>query len=86
TDTVNKMILGEIPNHGIGIAFSPVLEDICNQRGMPIFQRFCGLLGPRTNTFFEPFVESVYNDVIEDDRGLFTLNRKNRLYLYTTVG
>ncbi len=37
-----------------------------------------------TQTFFEPFLETIIDDVITDDRNKFYLDNANNLYLYTT--
>ena len=81
TDTVNKFITGELENNGIGIAFSPLLEQSDSE-----YENYLGLLSPKTNTFFEPFVETKYDDVVSDDRSNFVLGKNNRLYLYCTIG
>ena len=82
TDYVNAIIRGEEPNNGIGIAFSPLLEgtDLGDD------YRFISFYTHKTHTFFEPYLETVYDDVISDDRNQFYLNKKNRLYLYCTIG
>lgn len=137
TDVVNRYLDGELENYGIGIAFSPMLENIgneedtnytlgdflnwvneykkedymkkeslmkvLNESGMPSeFDRniklnnfkldklgygenYVGFFTDRTNTFFEPYVETVYNDWIADDRGNFCLNKNNRLYFYSAI-
>ena len=81
TDTFNKFITGELENHGICIAFSPDFEDM--KLGG---ENYIGLLTNRTNSFFEPYVESVYTDSITDDRYNFVLGKINRLYLYANIG
>lgn len=81
TDIVNKFITNELPNYGIGIAFSPIYENSVSE-----VENYCGFLTHKTNTFFEPFVETIYNDVINDDRANFILNKQNRLYLYCNIG
>jgi hypothetical protein len=35
-----------------------------------------------TQTFYEPFLETNYNDIIDDDRNQFSLGKVNKLYLY----
>ncbi|MFN9956143.1 MAG: hypothetical protein ACK55I_23860, partial [bacterium] len=35
-----------------------------------------------TQTFYEPFLETNYDDLIEDDRNSFSLGKTNKLYLY----
>lgn len=81
TDIFNKFLDGELDNYGIGIAFSPMLEVTDSK-----YENYLGLLGHKTNTFFEPFVETRYDDVVSDDRANFVLNKRNRLYLYCTIG
>lgn len=81
TDTVNKFITGELENYGIGIAYSPVIEGLVEDK-----EQYLGLLTHKTPLFFEPYVETLYQDGISDDRSEFVLNKKNRLYLYATIG
>ena len=81
TDTVNKFIKGELDNYGIGIASSPMLEVTDSS-----YENYVGLLTDKTNTFFEPYVETIYDDAVSDDRSNFVLNKDNRLYLYCTIG
>jgi hypothetical protein len=44
-----------------------------------------GLFTRHTQSFFEPFLEVIYDDVIRDDRNSFALKKANRLYLYVNV-
>lgn len=81
TDTFNRFITGELDNHGIGIAYAPSLENI----GINC-EKYVGFITNRTNTFFEPYVDTVYEESVADDRGNFVLGRKNRLYLYANIG
>ena len=81
TDTFNKFINGKIENYGIGIAFSPMTELSESE-----YQNYLSLLTNKTNTFFEPYVETRYEDAISDDRGNFVLDKNNRLYLYCNIG
>ena len=81
TDTFIKFLTGELENYGIGIAFSPMYELMDSD-----YENYLGLLSDKTNTWFEPFVETRYDDVIMDDRINFVLGKNNRLYLYCTIG
>lgn len=81
TETFNKIIEGEIENYGICIAFSPEYE-----LEKSAYENYVGLLTNRTNSFFEPYVESIYYESIEDDRANFILDKKNRLYFYANIG
>lgn len=81
TDIVNKFIQNEMNNYGIGIAFSPELEDSSTD-----LTQYVGFFNEKTNTFFKPFLETIYDDHINDDRANFILNKQNRLYLYSNIG
>lgn len=81
TETFNKFLYGDIENYGIGMAFSPLLESSNSE-----YENYIGFLTDKTNTFFEPFVETRYDDQVMDDRSNFVLGKKNRLYLYCTIG
>jgi len=81
TDTFNKFLTGELENYGIAMAYSPLLEVTDSE-----YENYIGFLTDKTNTFFEPFVETRYSDVVMDDRSNFVLNKDNKLYLYCTIG
>lgn len=81
TQTVNDFINGKKENYGIGIAYTPLTEITDSE-----YENYLGLLTDKTNTFFEPFVETLYDDAIQDDRADFVLNKHNRLYLYCNIG
>lgn len=82
TEIVNKFIIGDLENYGIGVAFAPNLENtkISN------IDNYVAFFTPHTNTFFEPYVETDYDDFIDDDRSNFALDKINRLYLYVNMG
>ena len=63
------------------MAFSPLLESMDSD-----YENYVGWFTNKTNTFFEPYVETRYSDVVSDDRSNFVLNKDNRLYLYCTIG
>lgn len=80
TDTVNKFISGELENNGIGIAFSPLLEE-----SNVDMTQYIGFFNNNTNTYFEPYLETIYDEYVIDDRSKFYIGKKNRLYLYSYV-
>ena len=88
TEIVNKFVSGELENNGIGIAFAPNLERLGEDENnvLSTLENYVGFFTPRTNTFFEPFVETKYDDFINDDRANFILNKDNKLYLYCNLG
>lgn len=80
TDYVNGLINGE-ENYGLCLAFVPTLET--EKKKMTQYVAF---FNNKTNTIFEPVVESRYNVDIMDDRMDFYLNKDNKLYLYSYIG
>lgn len=81
TNIVTKFLKNELPNYGIGIAFSPMLENSESN-----IDNYIGFFTQYTNTFFEPYLESIYDETISDDRNNFIIGKNNRLYLYTNIG
>ena len=81
TCVFNKFLTGEIENNGIGIAFSPALEQTQRKK-----TQYVGFFTQSTHTFFEPYVETIYDETIEDDRNNFYLDKDNKLYFYASVG
>ena len=88
TEIVNKFVSGELENHGIGFAFTPALERLGEDETKSVskVENYVGFFTNKTNLFFEPFLETIYDDYIDDDRSNFVLNKKNRLYLYVNIG
>jgi hypothetical protein len=82
TDYINGLLFSGNTNYGLGIAYSADTEiktDANDQRySFAFFSR-------HTNTFFEPFLETEFNDLIKDDRYNFYLNKNNKLYLYSYI-
>jgi len=80
TDYVNGVLTGDT-NYGLGIAFS---------RGFEIMNttvpQYVGFFTNNTQTFFEPYVETIYSNHINDDRNNFFLDKPNKLYLYVNLG
>jgi hypothetical protein len=80
TDEINGILNGTITGvTGWGIAYKPNIE-LFNQ----LTQYFSvGFFTRHTQTFYEPYLLTNYDDLITDDRDLFSLARPNKLYLYT---
>lgn len=81
TETVNKFITNEIENYGIGIAFAPSFENVKTDKS-----QYIGFFTQHTHSFFEPYIETTYDETIEDDRTNFYLDKDNKLYFYASVG
>jgi len=79
TDEINDILFGTLNNvSGWGIAFRPQIETLTGLSNTYEVQFFTR----HTQTFYEPFLETTYNDIIDDDRNLFSLGKINKLYLY----
>lgn len=81
TDTVNRFITEDIANNGIAIAFTPVYEDSEVDSA-----QYVGFFSNSTTGFFQPYVETTYDEHIHDDRNNFFLDKVNRLYFYSSIG
>jgi len=79
TSYINNIITGATTNYGIGLAFSVPYQGIVNslEQSVAFFTKY-------TQTFFEPFVETIFDDRIDDDRSLFIEREPQNLYLYVT--
>jgi hypothetical protein len=81
TDYVNGILLSGNTNHGIGLKFIDDYETLTadTDRSVAFFTKY-------TQTFFEPFLESVFDDRISDNRQDFVEKTYQNLYLYVTKG
>ena len=81
TDYINGILTGNTTNHGIGIKFVDDYEALRAEvdRSVAFFTKY-------TQTFFEPFMESVFDDRISDNRQDFVEKTYQNLYLYVTKG
>lgn len=80
TNIVNGYLTGDT-NYGLGIAFTRTLEETQTTK-----HQYVGFFTRHTQTFYEPFVETVYENHIKDDRADFYLDKDNKLYLYVNLG
>jgi hypothetical protein len=79
TNYVNGLLMGNT-NYGLGIAYD---------RGYELMNTNClqyvGFFTNNTQTFYEPFIETIYENHIKDDRNDFYLDKNNKLYLYVNI-
>jgi hypothetical protein len=80
TSSINNMLLNNVNNYGYCLCFSPQYEMLLTE-----ILQYVGFFTQNTPTFYEPFLETVYNSYISDDRNNFYLNKINNLYLYTNI-
>ena len=81
TDYVNGILLSGNTNHGLGLAFAVIYQDITPEvdQSVAFFTKY-------TQTFFEPFLETIFDDRINDNRHNFIEKQDQNLYLYVTKG
>ena len=80
TNYVNGIITGNT-NHGLGLSFAVVYQYLTPDRDQSVafFTKY-------TQTFFEPYVDSHFEDTIMDNRNNFVEEIEQHLYLYVTKG
>ncbi len=90
TDYINQRLFGTGytgtsaytgASYGLGIKFADYIES-----GGTEFRQAVAFHAKNTNTWYEPYIETIIDDEIKDDRNYFYLNKNNDLYLYVNVG
>lgn len=81
TDYVNGILLSGNTDHGLGLAFEVVYQNIS-----PSADQSVAFFTKYTQTFFEPYVETNFNDIIQDNRNNFIEKSIQNLFLYVTKG
>ena len=81
TDYINERLTGTSDSYGLGVKFIDIYEQLETE-----FRQAVAFHARRTNTFYEPFIETVIDDTIKDDRNYFYLDKANDLYLYVNIG
>lgn len=81
TDIFNDFIIGNKQNHGFLLTFAPTLEEKRTR-----FSQYSGFFTCNTNTFFEPYVQTTYEEVLDDSRASFYMDKVNKLYFYSNIG
>lgn len=84
TDYINDILTGEKIYHGMGICFDFVYENLNiksdkSDKSVSFFTKY-------TQTFFEPYLESVFVNTILDDRPNFVEKIEQKLYLTVNNG
>lgn len=79
TNEINGILNGSITGvTGWGISYVPQIENITgltDSYSVAFFSR-------HTQTFYQPYLLTNYNDLIQDDRNQFLKNQENKLFLY----
>jgi hypothetical protein len=82
TNEINSILTGGTTgNTGWIISFPPELELLSG-----LTQNYAvAFFGKDTQTFYEPYLETTFDDYISDDRNTFSKGRNNKLYLYSVI-
>lgn len=80
TDEINGILFGLTTGvTGWGISFVPNIENITG-----FTENYSvGFFSRHTQTFYEPYLETTYDNLIQDDRLSFYEKKENNLYLYS---
>ena len=90
TDYINQRLFGTGytgttgftgSSFGLGIKFPDYIEVLETE-----YRQAVAFHAKHTNTFYEPFIETIIDDNITDDRNYFYLDKDNDLYLYVNIG
>lgn len=81
TDYINDRITGTTEFYGLGIKFPDEYEEL-----ETIYRQAVAFHTSKTNTFYEPYIETIVEDQIVDDRNYFYQDKENSLYLYVNAG
>ena len=79
SNEINNILYGSLTGvTGWGIAYVPEIENITG-----LTETYSvGYFTRHTQTFYQPFLQTDYDDLIEDVRNTFVVNKTNKLYLY----
>jgi len=77
TEYINSILTGSTENYGLGLAFSPPYQTISTDidQSVAFFTKY-------TQTFWEPYLETIFDDRIDDNRENFYIEEPRNLYLY----
>ena len=80
TQEINDILTGSTTGvTGWGVAYYPQVENITG-----LTENYSvGFFTRHTQTFYEPYLETTHDDLIQDDRNIFYEKKSNRLYLYS---
>lgn len=78
---INNILTGNATTTGFILSYFPELENIVG-----LTENYSvGFFTRHTQTFYEPYLETTYDDLILDDRTAFFENKVNKLYLYSYI-
>jgi hypothetical protein len=81
TDYVNGLISSGVTQLNLGVAYE-LSQEMVPQDCIS----YVGFFSRETQTVYEPFMETNFDDTIKDDRDNFFLDKSNKLCLYVNAG
>lgn len=81
TNYINALLFTGGTDFGFGLKMNDLLENTesLNRKAVAFHLK-------NTNTFYEPYIETIIDDQINDDRNFFFMDKDNDLYLYSNAG
>lgn len=81
TNEINSILYSGATNNGFMICFPESLEHLSTD-----IAQYVGFFTNNTSTFYKPYLETIYDENIIDDRNHFYSDKENRLYFYAIIG
>ena len=82
TSEINSILTAGTQNYtGWILSFPPQLENLTGTTE----NYSVAFFAKDTQTFYQPYLETTYNDYINDDRNDFTEKKVNKLYLFSYI-
>jgi hypothetical protein len=81
TNFINAILYSGATHHGLGIAYTEAFEEQVTEERFSV-----GFHTKYTHTFFEPFLETTFSDIVLDDRKYFYADKVNKLFLIHKKG
>jgi hypothetical protein len=80
TSYINNILYSGFTDYGLGLKMPTVIE-----KTPTLKRRSVAFHVKNTNTYFEPYIETIIDDTISDDRNFFYMDKSNDLYLYSNI-
>lgn len=81
TNYINQILFSGATDYGLGLKMAEALEALATLKRKSVAFHM-----KNTNTFYEPYIETVIGDTVSDDRNFFYMDKENQLYLYSNRG
>jgi hypothetical protein len=81
TNYINNLLFSGTTDYGLGLKLIDLIEsaETLNRKSVAFHMK-------NTNTVYEPYIETIIEDTVSDDRNFFFMDKDNDLYLYSNKG